>query len=126
MRNKIAPCEAEGGPDLQAGSQELHNVAIVARSQDEDLATEGFRIARLMIQRDLVCEDLDRHSLHPVAHCLVHLCTQFREVTLLAHITLIRNQHTLCSLHKASIHSHWRSKELSMTHLYRQQNRSAS
>jgi hypothetical protein len=67
------------GSDLEAGAQELDDVAVVAGAQDEDLAPEGLRIARLVLARDLIREDLYRHHLYAIAECLVHLwgCENF-------------------------------------------------
>ncbi len=58
---------------LQAGADELDNVAVVAGAQDEYLAAERLRIPELVLRGHLVRENLHGHYLDSVAHCLVHL-----------------------------------------------------
>ncbi len=61
------------GAYLETGPKKLHYVTVVAGTQDKDLPPEGFRIAQLVVARDLIREDLHGHYLHTVAVRLVHL-----------------------------------------------------
>ena len=66
----------ELGTHLETGPQKLHNVAVVAGAQNKDLPPEGFRVAQLVVARDLVREDLHSHHLHAIAVGLVHLLAE--------------------------------------------------
>ncbi len=61
------------GTHLEAGANELDNVAVVAGAQDEDLAAERLGIAGLVLCSDLVRENLHGHYLDAIAYRLVNL-----------------------------------------------------